>query len=1339
MSALEEDASACKRNFILRFSPPQFPSVRSPSLQGFIVQATLKDTEYTVIDDRVFKTRLFPDCGYGDDTCNQTSSDNTSYSWLETREKPTYNGLQALQYIQHKAGSKFENALSTLQLFVEDGCFVTRSAEFTDAHYVDETVEKRLIKTVSKFRKDAGAMDYFFINGHAFDVHTLKKGTAQLFSCLSAISSSSAHMRTLAAEYGLSTVPRLDNLPVSNSMRRLRVQIDFDNLVPSSFLWVNDILNDSRYKKWGTLDPNNEEDVSSFVKQVQKNKESEKVSGLDYLLLVKTKSHHLSLQLVLDPGDPEQFAYLSVPESIVLADLPIHVGVALVPNGRVSSLIVASFHYFLRLKGRKTAVKFITMIRKIMEYFGAGFRHVPLSRDIVETAFEQISSRYPGDYDSAEAVLEGDEDVAKKLEESKKFAEEMKLFTDAEGDVREGGDARKLSFLCLLNGIVLKDIASDILPVGIAEQQRIANMIQSKHNPDLPSDAGTFEQYIMPDPNLIVVKNLAQDMKTDDTKGLRKVNELGLPNVPAKALFAVRNEIRNIDYINDVGGSKAKDDFKVTVWLSGADHSSEAFGHAKSLVTELASSPFASKTKSRFAVIEVESKLNKEILRCSPDSDCVETVVFVINGKRIASSSVRTMDGLTVEVGSAFETENVPESIRGELRLFYHIYAKEVGVPCTSPTAGQEEGIPVTYEHMKDAISSKGMSELVYPRSANIANGKEPLTILAVLDPLSPYAFIFVSLLNALEGAYAPDDIGMKLVLAPKVQNLNKHHDQPSTYNKFLLQPDTHSSDALELAPPRAIFNRLPQSKVLTISVEPPRAWFMSSYATNYDMDNIVLNSLPENTQKLYAEYELRNLIVEGSCIDETDKPPQGLKLILENEGKVSVDTIVMANLGYFQLKVPTPGQWNLHLAPGPSSQVYSLKMMEMAKERVKTVYNADSRGRILIHVDSLTGAGGIVLRVVRNPGMKGRSVLNPDDGDTKVSKAGVIEKIRSTFESIYPLMNNGENKPNNMQSQRSLSNPETIHVFSVASGHLYERFLKIMISSVTKHASRPVKFWLLDNYLSPSFRKVIPHFAKKHGAEVGMVTYRWPGWLRAQTEKQRIIWAYKILFLDVLFPLDVGRIIFVDSDQVVRGDLAELMDIDLEGAPYGYVPFCDSRKEAEGYRFWKTGFWKDTLRGEKYRISALYVVDLNRFRETSSGDTLRLIYQTLSADPNSLSNLDQDLPNYASVKTSIGSSVPIFNLPQEWLWCESWCDDESKKEAKAIDLCNNPDTKEHKLDSAMRIIPEWVDYDDAASKLTEELYMQILSSDEKENMSTDAKCSKNEGSTNSSGAKEEL
>ena len=65
----------------------------------------------------------------------------------------------------------------------------------------------------------------------------------------------------------------------------------------------------------------------------------------------------------------------------------------------------------------------------------------------------------------------------------------------------------------------------------------------------------------------------------------------------------------------------------------------------------------------------------------------------------------------------------------------------------------------------------------------------------------------------------------------------------------------------------------------------------------------------------------------------------------------------------------------------------------------------------------------------------------------------------------------------------------------------------------------------------------------------------QWPEWLRSQSEKQRIIWGYKILFLDVLFPLDVKKIIYVDADQVVRGDMTELWNLDLQGAPYGYTP----------------------------------------------------------------------------------------------------------------------------------------------------------------------------------------
>lgn len=46
----------------------------------------------------------------------------------------------------------------------------------------------------------------------------------------------------------------------------------------------------------------------------------------------------------------------------------------------------------------------------------------------------------------------------------------------------------------------------------------------------------------------------------------------------------------------------------------------------------------------------------------------------------------------------------------------------------------------------------------------------------------------------------------------------------------------------------------------------------------------------------------------------------------------------------------------------------------------------------------------------------------------------------------------------------------KTVNVFTVASGHLYERFMAIMMLSVKKQSKHPVKFWLIENFLSPNF-----------------------------------------------------------------------------------------------------------------------------------------------------------------------------------------------------------------------------------------------------------------------------
>ena len=57
----------------------------------------------------------------------------------------------------------------------------------------------------------------------------------------------------------------------------------------------------------------------------------------------------------------------------------------------------------------------------------------------------------------------------------------------------------------------------------------------------------------------------------------------------------------------------------------------------------------------------------------------------------------------------------------------------------------------------------------------------------------------------------------------------------------------------------------------------------------------------------------------------------------------------------------------------------------------------------------------------------------------------------------------------------------------------------------------------------------------------------------------------------------------------------------------------------------------------------------------------------------------------------------------QEWLWCETWCGNASKPSAKTIDLCNNPLTKEPKLNQATRLIGErWSRLDNRSTEIAE-------------------------------------
>lgn len=122
----------------------------------------------------------------------------------------------------------------------------------------------------------------------------------------------------------------------------------------------------------------------------------------------------------------------------------------------------------------------------------------------------------------------------------------------------------------------------------------------------------------------------------------------------------------------------------------------------------------------------------------------------------------------------------------------------------------------------------------------------------------------------------------------------------------------------------RALFAGMPGAPLLTLGMDAPHSWLVAAVRSPTDLDNIRLNNEP--TGRVVGHFELEHLLLEGHCVDTvTGQPPRGLQFTLGGRKEsAEMDTIVMANLGYFQLKA-NPGAWFLQLRAGRSADIYDI------------------------------------------------------------------------------------------------------------------------------------------------------------------------------------------------------------------------------------------------------------------------------------------------------------------------------------------------------------------------------------------------------------------------------
>ncbi|XP_074027064.1 UDP-glucose-glycoprotein glucosyltransferase [Leptinotarsa decemlineata] len=1122
-----------------------------------------------------------------------------------------------------------------------------------------------------------------FINGMFYDVDLI-----DIFGILEVL------RQELRAMEGLHSIG------ISNKRMSTLLGLDFGDdsgsqefaidIRDSAINWMNDIEHDSSYARWST----------SFMELLRPT-----FPGM----LRQIRRNMYNLVLIIDPTDPKTRGVLKLVESFVLHTAPIRVGIVfnVTDSSNLSGLddagvaMQCALNYVTQSKDAPTALSFIRTILQAAE-----------ERVTVEDVKAHLRSQY-------------DEDPVDILGEDSVYDFGRQLSFDF---IQRTG--LKVFPQALLNGIPLpqKQITVDEFEEAVLQEimSQTPSFQKNVYRGKLSDTDDVFE-FIMNQPNVMPRLNdrilnkersfhLDMSGTASSTNNLQALLQLSSRDMTATAMenlkyFSIPRKGKNphsmtywivgdlnclksrkilldalenlksasdvrVSFLPNVNGGKENELNKIVLTAVQELPTEKALGLVLSLLRDDSAAETLKKGEKLDIPFEVSSKIESQELNLKMLRVYCQRVLKLKESDRAVVANGRVLGPLDENEEFIAEDFNLLE------RFSSSSYLEKINGILSKDAEDEEE---ITSDSMMRIISllisrpqSRSRFEIVYAGDEHSVlklpaahPDQVAFDIVAILDPVSRGAQKLGPILQVLQEVL---NCNIRVFL----NSVEKNSDMPvKSFYRFVLEPEIQfSEDGRQLPGPLARFNNMPASPLLTQNYHVPENWLVEVVRSVYDLDNIRLENVESN---VHSEYELEYLLLEGHCFEQTTgSPPRGLQITLGTESQpVIVDTIVMANLGYFQLKA-NPGAWLLRLRQGRSADIYDI----VSHDGSDTPENSTD---IKVLISSLR-SHIVKLRVQKKSDKQNVDLLSDDEGGS-----GIWNSIASSFSGT-------EEEPD-----------QKLNIFSLASGHLYERFLRIMMLSVLKHTKTPVKFWFLKNYLSPQVKDFLPYMAKEYGFEYELVQYKWPRWLHQQNEKQRIIWGYKILFLDVLFPLDVKKIIFVDADQVVRADLKELQQLDLGGAPYGYTPFCESRKEMDGFRFWKHGYWRNHLQGRRYHISALYVVDLKRFRRIAAGDRLRGQYQALSQDPNSLSNLDQDLPN------NMIHQVAIKSLPQEWLWCETWCDDASKDYAKTIDLCNNPMTKEAKLTAAIRILPEWKGYDDEIRELQKRIDSGELDADPSE------------------------
>ncbi len=191
------------------------------------------------------------------------------------------------------------------------------------------------------------------------------------------------------------------------------------------------------------------------------------------------------------------------------------------------------------------------------------------------------------------------------------------------------------------------------------------------------------------------------------------------------------------------------------------------------------------------------------------------------------------------------------------------------------------------------------------------------------------------------------------------------------------------------------------------------------------------------------------------------------------------------------------------------------------------------------------------------------------------------------------------------------------------ASDENYAPFLATAAYSVLAHTTTPIDFYVLDGGISKTSKQKIADSLKPFpNHTIRYADMSQMGLERFPNLKHYTLNSFSRYFIPELFP-DLGKIIYLDADIIVKKDIAELYNQSLDGYPVGAVL---EDFYIHNYTTLKEKIYPAYAAGDQYFNNGVLLMDIPKFIQKNFAqqliDTTIALYDTLSCPDQDIFNI---------------------------------------------------------------------------------------------------------------------